>query len=165
MGSPDFMLSANMKSKDDVVTDRWISVTKNRYGREGQILHFELNTLPPDFWDEGDDEPAFVRPLLDQKHAVKKVSKTARLTQGDECLRKSVDAVLATKAVGEDHPELGQVRKVKASDVRAKFSESYDTKGSTNPSEAVRKAWKRALANAKSIGVVEDGEWLCIKSD
>jgi len=166
VGSPDFILSAFRKSKDDLVTDRWISVTKNRYGREGQILHFKLDTLLPDYWDgENGDEPAFVTPLLDQKHAVKKVSKTARLSPGDECLRNSVDAVLTTKAIGENHPEFGQIWKVKASDVRAKFSESYDTKGSTNPSEAVRKAWRRALANAKSIGVVEDGEWLCVKPD
>ena len=154
--APDSILSVFKKGNEGMVTGRYITLTKSRFGETARKLAFELDTLPPDQREEEGDDQAFIVPLLGDKGGDESKSNKAKQSgsQGDDCFQAAYE--IAFRDQGEDGRHLNHrvIRAVRLSAVKDRFMKIYKPKGGGDPADASRKAWKRALdkleANLKS---------------
>jgi hypothetical protein len=163
MGGPDCVLEVYRTANDNVVSDRWFNVSKNRFGEESGDFHFELLELAPDARD-GNISVVFVNPCASDSGKKGTGTKGKQLAASHECFVKSFEVVLAAEGLIVDHPEQGNVVRARESTVKSKFEEKYAPKGK-KPEEATRGAWRRALEDCETLGIVSEGEWLFRKAD
>jgi hypothetical protein len=164
----DAIVSVFKKGNEGSVNERYISLTKSRFGETGRKFYFSLDELPPDQCEEEGDHQAFVIPLLNKGASDESKSKKSKPSarQGDIDFKSAFEAGLIDEGADTSHPDHGAIRAVNLSAVKDRFMKSYKPKGNIDSIDGKRKAWERALEKC----VVNRGEWdgqawLYIKAD
>jgi hypothetical protein len=160
----DAILSVFKKGQEGSVTQRYISLTKSRFGETGRQLYFSLDTVPPDQREHEGDEQAFVVPISATTERPKPEKKGSQAEMG---FKLAFDAALTDEGAEMIHADHGGVRAVKLSLVKDRFKNSYAANGK-DPNGAKAKAWGRALENIDA-GIHRDDwdgeEWLFVRAD
>ena len=167
---PDSILSVYKKDNNAAVTQRYVTLTKSRFGETGRQIGFDLEGMPPDLREEEWDDEVFVRLSDSSDIGDLKSGKTkSSASLADVCFQRAFDAALKDGGLDGNHPEDGAVKAVSLSLVKERFKTLYRSKGRGDPAEATRKAWDRAMIKIGNgrIKYAEDvsGEWLYIKVD
>jgi RecA-family ATPase len=164
-GGSDFMLDVYRDDADDDDPQRRFRVAKNRYGRDGQEFHFQLVELAPDLRDGYEYELAFVQPCEKDEKAKGTSKQKEKLNRADKCFHVAFQAALTASGEEFPHPEHGDLTRVRVSEVKSTFEQLYQPDGGTDPSEAKRAAWRRALKRSAMQGIIHEDEWLYQRQD
>jgi hypothetical protein len=153
----DAILSVFKKGDEGAVKERYISLTKSRFGETGRKFRFSLDRLPPDHCEDEGDDQAFVVPVLD-KGASEPKSKISKASQRDTEFKLAFEAASNNEGADTNHPDHGPIRAVPLSAIKDRFVKSYRPKGNADPVGATKKAWTRALDKVGD-GPIHRGEW------
>jgi hypothetical protein len=163
--APDSILSVFKKGNEGIVTGRYITLTKSRFGETGRKFAFELDTLPPDQREEEGEGQAFVVPLLGDTSGLgdsKSKKSKPSASHGDDSFESAFEALLKDEGIDSKHADEGAVRAVSLLSVKKRFMQVYKPKGSGDSVDAKRKAWQRALDKCGDLIHRDDKEWLYI---
>jgi len=120
--APDSILSVFKKGKEGIVSGRYITLTKSRFGETGRKFAFELDILPPDHCEEEGDDQAFVVPLLSDTSGLgdsKSKKSKPSASHGEGSFQSAFEALLKDEGIDSIHADEGAVRAVSLAAIEA----------------------------------------------
>jgi hypothetical protein len=163
--APDNVLSVFAdRDSNGKVSSRHIAFTKIRDGDTGLTCDFELASVQIGVHDGEPVYSAYVKPLTDSSRTGKISSKkvrAAKSSKGRDVLENAFRIALDMSGREYRDPDgLGMVKAVEVDMVKNEFRKNYRPEpGSSDPSEAARKAFERVLSRIGRNDGIKQGKW------